>query len=176
MVDEPLSSVDFIQALNDMEAQIDDRARQLEVIEQVLSRRELKSAVSPAGRPVADGWLSSYYGKRVDPFTGHQAMHKGMDFAGKLGSEVLATAEGVVTWAGKRYGYGRLVEINHGNGYSTRYGHCQKILVQVGEKVMPGQKIALMGSSGRSTGPHVHYEVLKNGRQIDPTRYIRASR
>ncbi|HHH43679.1 MAG TPA: M23 family metallopeptidase [Gammaproteobacteria bacterium] len=176
VVDEPLNSVDFIQALNDMEAQIDDRARQLEVIEQVLSRRELKSAVSPAGRPVASGWLSSYYGKRADPFTGHQAMHKGVDFAGKSGSDVLATAEGVVTWAGKRYGYGRLVEINHGNGYATRYGHCQKILVQVGEKVMPGQKIALMGSSGRSTGPHVHYEVLKNGRQIDPTRYVRASR
>ena len=176
VVGEPLGSLDFIQALDDMETQIDDRARQLEVIEQVLSRRELKNAVSPAGRPVAKGWLSSYYGKRADPFTGRQAMHKGLDFAGKLGSGVVATAEGVVTWAGKRYGYGQLVEINHGNGYSTRYGHCKEILVQVGEKVSPGQKIALMGSSGRSTGPHVHYEVLKNGRQVNPTRYVRASR
>ncbi|MFQ5643563.1 MAG: M23 family metallopeptidase [Thiogranum sp.] len=175
-VDEPLGSLDFLQALDDMEAQIDDRARQLEVIEQVLSRRELKNAVSPAGRPIARGWLSSYYGKRTDPFLGHQAMHKGVDFAGKPGSDVVATAAGVVTWAGKRYGYGQLVEINHGNGYSTRYGHCQDILVEVGEKVEPGQKIALMGSSGRSTGPHVHYEVLRNGTQIDPTRYVRASR
>jgi len=176
VVGETLSSLDFIQALNEMEVQIDDRARQLEVIEQVLSSRKLNNAVSPAGRPVAKGWLSSYYGKRSDPFNGRQAMHKGVDFAGKLGSNVVATAEGVVTWAGKRYGYGQLVEINHGNGYSTRYGHCQKILVAVGEKVEPGRKIALMGSSGRSTGPHVHYEVLKNGRQVDPTRYVRVSR
>lgn len=176
VMDEPLSSVDFIQALNDMETQIDDRARQLEVIEQVLNGRELKNAVSPAGRPVTKGWMSSYFGKRTDPFNGHQAMHKGVDFAGKLGSDVVATAEGVVTWAGKRYGYGQLVEINHGNGYSTRYGHCQKILVTVGDKVEPGHKIALMGSSGRSTGPHVHYEVLKKGRQVNPTRYVRASR
>ncbi len=176
VVNETLSSLDFIQALNDMEVQIDDRARQLEVIEQVLSSRKLNTAVSPAGRPVAKGWLSSYYGKRSDPFNGRQAMHKGVDFAGKLGSNVVATAEGVVTWAGKRYGYGQLVEINHGNGYSTRYGHCQEILVALGEKVEPGQKIALMGSSGRSTGPHVHYEVLKNGRQVNPARYVQASR
>jgi len=176
VVGEPLSSLGFMQALNDMETQIDDRARQLKVIEEILSNRALNSAVSPAGRPVAKGWLSSYYGKRADPFHGRQAMHKGVDFAGKLGSDVVATAEGVVTWAGKRYGYGQLVEINHGNGYSTRYGHCQQILVAVGDKVEPGHKIALMGSSGRSTGPHVHYEVLKNGRQVNPTRYVRASR
>ncbi|HED18271.1 MAG TPA: M23 family metallopeptidase, partial [Gammaproteobacteria bacterium] len=169
-------SLDFMQALNDMETQIDDRARQLQVIEDILSSRALNNAVSPGGRPVSKGWLSSYYGKRTDPFNGRQAMHKGVDFAGKLGSDIVATAEGVVTWAGKRYGYGQLVEINHGNGYSTRYGHCQQILVAVGDKVEPGQKIALMGSSGRSTGPHVHYEVLKNGRQVDPTRYVRASR
>ncbi|GMQ89383.1 MAG: M23 family metallopeptidase [Gammaproteobacteria bacterium] len=176
VVGDPLSSLDFMQALNDMETQINDRARQLQVIEEILSSRALSSAVSPGGRPVSKGWLSSYYGKRTDPFNGRQAMHKGVDFAGKLGSDVVATAEGVVTWAGKRYGYGQLVEINHGNGYSTRYGHCQQILVAVGDKVEPGQKIALMGSSGRSTGPHVHYEVLKNGRQVDPTRYVRASR
>jgi len=176
VVNEPLSPLGFMQALNDMETQIDDRARQLEVIEQVLSSRKLDNAVSPAGRPIAKGWLSSYYGKRTDPFHGRPSMHKGVDFAGKLGSDVVATAEGVVTWAGKRYGYGQLVEINHGNGYSTRYGHCQEILVAVGDKVEPGRKIALMGSSGRSTGPHVHYEVLKNGRQVDPTRYVQASR
>jgi murein DD-endopeptidase MepM/ murein hydrolase activator NlpD len=176
VVADPLSSLDFIQALNDMETQIDDRARQLEIIEQVLSNRKLYNDVSPAGRPVTQGWLSSYYGKRADPFHGRQAMHKGVDFAGKLGSDVVATAAGVVTWAGKRYGYGQLVEINHGNGYSTRYGHCQDILVAVGDKVEPGHKIALMGSSGRSTGPHVHYEVLKNGRQVNPNRYVQASR
>ena len=173
---EPLSSLDIMKALDELALQIDDRQRQLEVLEQVVSQRELKQAVSPAGRPIGEGWLSSYYGKRTDPFTGRQEMHKGMDFAGKMGSDVLATAAGVVTWAGKRYGYGQLVEINHGNGLVTRYGHAQKILVKVGDRVEPRQKIALMGSSGRSTGPHVHYEVLKNGKQVNPAKYVRASR
>ena len=173
---EPLKTPDFLKALDDMALQIDDRARQLELLEQVVSRRELKHAVSPAGKPITRGWLSSYYGMRTDPFHGRREMHKGMDFAGQMDSDVVATAAGVVTWAGKRYGYGQLVEINHGNGYSTRYGHCHQILVKVGDKVEPGQKIALMGSSGRSTGPHVHYEVLKNGRQINPAKFVRASR
>jgi len=173
---EPLSSLDIMKALDELALQIDDRQRQLEVLEQVVSQRELTQAVSPAGRPIGEGWLSSYYGKRTDPFSGRQEMHKGIDFAGKMGSEILATAAGVVTWAGKRYGYGLLVEINHGNDLVTRYGHAQEILVKVGDRVKPGQKIALMGSSGRSTGPHVHYEVLKNGKQINPTKYVRASR
>jgi murein DD-endopeptidase MepM/ murein hydrolase activator NlpD len=173
---EPLSSLDFMKALDELALQIDDRQRQLEVLEQVISQRELKQAVSPAGRPIGEGWLSSYYGKRTDPFSGRQEMHKGMDFAGKMGSDVLATAAGVVTWAGKRYGYGQLVEVNHGNGLVTRYGHAQEILVTVGDRVEAGQRVALMGSSGRSTGPHVHYEVLKNGKQVNPTKYVRASR
>ena len=173
---EPLSSLDIMKALDELALQIDDRQRQLEVLEQVVRQRELKQAVSPAGRPIGEGWLSSYYGKRTDPFSGRQEMHKGMDFAGKLGSDVLSTAAGVVTWAGKRYGYGQLVEINHGNGMVTRYGHAQEILVEVGDRVEPGQKIALMGSSGRSTGPHVHYEVLINGKQVNPAKYVRASR
>ncbi len=103
-------------------------------------------------------------------------MHKGIDFAGEMGSDVVATAAGVVTWAGKRYGYGQLVEINHGNGLSTRYGHCKEILVKVGDKVERSETIELMGSSGRSTGPHVHYEVLRDGRQINPTKFVQASR
>ncbi len=173
---EPLKAPDFLKALDEMALQIDDRARQLELLEEVVSRRDLKHAVSPAGKPITKGWLSSYYGMRTDPFHGRREMHKGIDFAGQMDADVVATAAGVVTWAGKRYGYGQLIEINHGNGYSTRYGHCHKILVKVGDKVEPGQKIALMGSSGRSTGPHVHYEVLKNGRQINPAKFVRASR
>ncbi len=173
---EPLNAPDFMKALDELALQMDDRQRQLEVLEQVVIGRELKQAVSPAGRPIGEGWLSSYYGKRTDPFSGRQEMHKGMDFAGKMGSDVLATAAGVVTWAGKRYGYGLLVEINHGNGMVTRYGHAQKTLVKVGDRVEPGQRIALMGSSGRSTGPHVHYEVLKNGKHVNPAKYVRVSR
>lgn len=173
---ESMEALDFMQALDDLALQLDDRARQLEVLEQVVSRRQLKHAVSPHGRPITKGWLSSYYGKRADPFHGRQQMHKGVDFAGQMGSDIVATGAGVVTWAGKRYGYGQLVEINHGNGLSTRYGHCQEILVKVGERIEQGQRIALMGSSGRSTGPHVHYEVLKNGNQVDPTKYVQTGR
>lgn len=173
---EQLGSVDFIKALDELAAQIDDRAQQLELLGQVLSNRKLSDAVSPAGRPTEKGWLSSYYGMRTDPFNGRREMHKGIDFAGNIGDDIVATAAGLVTWAGSRYGYGSLVEINHGNGYSTRYGHCDEILVKQGDKVVPGQVIALMGSSGRSTGPHVHYEVLKAGKQMNPTRFVSASR
>jgi murein DD-endopeptidase MepM/ murein hydrolase activator NlpD len=174
--DDQLSSFDFMQVLDDLALQIDDRARQLEMLEQVVSARELKEAASPSGRPISKGWLSSYYGMRNDPFNGRREMHKGLDFAGNMGDEIVATAAGVVTWAGKRYGYGELVEIAHGNGYSTRYAHCEDIMVKLGDKVEPGQTIALMGSSGRSTGPHVHYEILQDGRQINPTKFVRASR
>lgn len=167
---------DLTKALDDLEIQLDDRARQLEVLERLVMNKELKEQISPAGRPISKGWISSYFGKRTDPFNGRREMHRGMDFAGKKGSDIAATAAGVVTWAGKRYGYGNLVEVNHGNGYATRYGHCQKVLVKVGDKVERGQKIALMGSTGRSTGPHVHYEVLKNGRQINPRKFIQARR
>ena len=103
---------------------------------------------------------------------GGQAMAQGVDFAGKEGTDVLAVGDGVVTWSGKRSGYGNLVEINHGNGYATRYGHNQRNLVEVGDAVKKGELIALMGSSGRSTGPHVHFEVLQNGKAVNPSRYI----
>jgi len=173
---EMLEASELLQALSQLDAQIDDRERQLEVLERLAMDKDLKDSISPAGRPITKGWLSSYYGMRTDPFNGRKEMHKGTDFAGQLGSNVLATAAGVVTWAGKRSGYGLLVEIDHGNGFSTRYGHASKLLVKVGDKVSRGQTIALMGSSGRSTGPHVHYEVLKNGRQINPARYLQARR
>ena len=94
-------------------------------------------------------------------------------YCGKLGANVLAVAAGVVTWSGDRYGYGNMVEVNHGNGYITRYAHNSENLVQVGDTVKKGQSVALMGSSGRSTGPHVHFEVLRNGRVVDPAKYVR---
>lgn len=167
---------DFLSSLDDLAAQLDDREQQLRVMEAFFMGRELEGEVFPIGRPIRKGWISSYYGMRADPFTGMQARHKGVDFAGKHGADVIASAAGVVTWADSRYGYGKLVEINHGNGYVTRYGHSSKILVNVGDEVEKGQTIALMGSSGRSTGPHVHYEVLKNGRIVDPIKYVRAAR
>jgi murein DD-endopeptidase MepM/ murein hydrolase activator NlpD len=171
----PMEVPDFIASLNQLAAQLDDRGRQLSVLETMLMNRNLQAEVMPAGRPVKHGWLSSYFGMRTDPFTGRRAFHSGLDFAGKMGSDVMAVAAGVVTYAGKRSGYGNLVEINHGNGYSTRYGHNSKILVSVGQTVKKGQIIAKMGSTGRSTGPHVHFEVLINGHAVNPKRYIQAS-
>ncbi|MFV9615092.1 MAG: M23 family metallopeptidase [Gammaproteobacteria bacterium] len=152
--------------------QLASREEQLDVLEEVIMNRQLRSESKPRGRPIVKGWTSSYYGKRTDPFTGKLAMHKGMDFAGKEGSGIIAVASGVVTWAGDRYGYGELIEVNHGNGYTTRYGHNAELLVEVGDSVVKGQVISHMGSTGRSTGPHVHFEVLKNDRQINPAKFV----
>lgn len=171
-----MSVPDFLKSLDELSDQLKDRDQQLSVLEDMMMNRNLEAEVIPAGRPITRGWLSSYYGKRTDPFTGRRAHHAGVDFAGKLGSDVVAVAAGVVTYAGKRSGYGNLIEINHGKGYTTRYGHNSEINVKLGETVKKGQVVAKMGSSGRSTGPHVHFEVLYNGRAVNPLKYIHASR
>ena len=168
-------SVKFQNVLGDLSEQLDSREQQLSILEDVLMSKQIKKETRPSGRPIIKGWTSSYYGKRTDPFTGKLEMHKGMDFAGREGSDVVAVSSGVVTWASSRYGYGNLIEINHGHGYTTRYGHNAKILVEVGDAVEKGQAISLMGSTGRSTGPHVHFEVLLNNRQVDPLRFVKSS-
>ena len=118
------------------------------------------------------GYVSSRFGHRTDPFTGRRAFHKGVDFAGRAGADVVAVASGVVIWSGPRYGYGELVEINHGNGYVTRYAHNADNLVVIGETVKRGQVVARMGDTGRATGPNLHFEVLHNGKAVDPLTYI----
>lgn len=165
-------TLDFGNEIDAVIEQLEDREQQLSVLENILMSSYMEEEVFPEGRPIKRGWISSYYGMRTNPFTGKLQFHKGMDFAAKAGSNVLTVAGGVVTWSSKRYGYGNLVEINHGNGYVTRYGHNKENLVKVGDTVKKGQVISLMGSTGRSTGPHVHFEVLKNGRQIDPQRFV----
>jgi murein DD-endopeptidase MepM/ murein hydrolase activator NlpD len=173
---ESMGVPDFVQSLETLNQQVEDRSAQLGLLETMLMSRNLEDEVSPAGRPIKRGWISSYYGMRTDPFTGRRERHKGMDLAGKEGSDVISVGAGVVTWAGERYGYGNLVEVNHGNGYSTRYGHCKEVLVKVGDTVKKGQVMALMGSTGRSTGPHVHFEVRYKGKAVDPKKYIMATR
>ena len=158
--------------LDDLAADLRQRERELEVLESLLRERDYSEAKAIAGRPVTWGWMSSEYGQRVDPFSGKMGWHAGVDFAGKDGSDVVAVASGVVTHAAQRYGYGLMVEVTHGDGYVTRYGHHKEVLVAAGDIVKKGQVIGRMGSSGRSTGPHVHFEVLKNGRHVDPTRYV----
>jgi murein DD-endopeptidase MepM/ murein hydrolase activator NlpD len=163
---------DLTVMLRQLEQRVDLRESQLSALENVILARELKEQIHPEGRPVASGFISSYFGERSDPFDGREAFHKGVDFAGAAGSRVVAVAAGVVTWAGERSGFGKLVEINHGDGYVTRYGHNERTLVSVGATVQRGESVALMGSTGRSTGPHVHFEVLHNGRQVNPLSYI----
>ena len=169
------SAGDFLSSFENLSRQLEDREQQLGVLESMLMTRNLQEELHPDGFPAEKGWLSSFFGIRTDPFTGRLAHHNGVDIAGKLGSNILAVASGVVTWSGDRFGYGNLVEVNHGNGYVTRYAHCQKNLVQVGDTVKKGQVLALMGSSGRSTGPHVHFEVLRDGRVVNPVQYVHAA-
>jgi murein DD-endopeptidase MepM/ murein hydrolase activator NlpD len=171
-----IDAPDFMKSLDLLAAQMDSREQQLRVLESFFMNRSLDAQILPAGRPVKSGWISSYFGMRPDPFTGMREFHKGVDFPGKAGSDVIAVASGLVTWSADRYGYGLMVEINHGNGYITRYAHNQANLVKVGDVVTKGQRVALMGSSGRSTGPHVHFEVLKNGRVVDPAKYVYAAK
>lgn len=158
-----------------MEAQLADREQQLRLLDELASQKKLEEEMYVEGRPITWGWLSSKYGYRSDPFTGKRTWHDGVDLAGKEGSDIISVAGGVVTWAGERYGYGNLVEIDHGDGLVTRYGHCKTVKVKVGDIVQKGQVVALMGSTGRSTGPHVHFEVKKDGRSKDPVKYIARS-
>lgn len=177
MPHEEIAAPDYTSRLDLLAEDIESRERQLGVLETLLINRKIQDDVFLAGRPVKKGWLSSRFGMRNDPITGDRAWHNGIDFAGKEGAEVITVAAGVVVYAGERSGYGRMVEVNHGGGFSTRYGHHKDLTVNVGDIVKKGQVVGLMGSSGRSTGPHVHFEVYKNGRVVDPSTYIhRASR
>lgn len=166
---------EVVETMRVLDDQLNDREAQLSVLESVLMGQNLSDRVYPQGRPVNSGWISSYFGKRTDPFTGKPANHTGIDFAGKHGDNVVAVADGVVTWSADRYGYGVMVEINHGNGYSTRYAHNSENLVEVGDEVRKGQAVALMGETGRATGPNLHFEVLKDGRRVNPVNFIRAT-
>lgn len=164
--DSLLTKMDF------MLGQIQNKAQQLNALESIMMSHHITDQSRLTGRPVSSGWLSSHYGVRKDPFSGLPAMHKGVDFAGKEGDVVMATAAGVVTWADDRSGYGLLVEIDHGDGLVTRYGHGKQLNVKIGDVVTKGQQIASMGNTGRSTGAHVHYEVIRKGQTLDPLPYV----
>ncbi len=166
---------DFMKSIEDLAADMDKKAQSLSVMENLLMDRQLQAAVFPSGWPTDGGWMSSGFGLRADPFTGRKAYHEGVDIASRMGSPIKAMGGGVVSFAGEKEGYGYMVEINHGNGVSTRYAHSSELLVKVGDRVQKGQKIALVGSSGRSTGPHVHFEVLRDGHAVDPQSYLQAA-
>ncbi len=158
--------------LGRLDAELEEREHQLQVLNDLLAAKKFVHETHPQGWPITHGWISSYFGKRRSPFTNEIEMHKGIDFAGKSGSDVVAVGSGIVTQATMNGGYGYVVEIDHSNGYMTRYGHNEVILVKAGEVVERGQVIAKLGNTGRSTGPHVHFEVLKEGVRVDPIKFI----
>lgn len=135
--------------------------------------REVMASV-PIGKPVWSLWVSSSYGRRTDPFKKTRAYHKGVDLAGRTGNKIKVMAKGKVTRAGTASGYGNLVEVDHGNGFKTKYGHMHKIYVKKGQYVEVGDALGEVGSTGRSTGPHLHYEILYKGHDVDPMPFMKA--
>ncbi len=162
----------LLEELNALARRINDRADKLYAVEYLLLGQDAQSRAIPAGTPVVGGWISSHYGLRTDPFSGQREFHSGVDISGRRHSKVLAVASGIVTRSGSRAGYGNLVVLNHGEGYTTLYGHNKSNLVQVGQWVEKGQPIAVMGSTGRSTGTHVHFEVHNENKPLNPKAYI----
>ena len=170
------SSVELAELLADLEGlsrAIDDRTHKLELMQGLIVEGRVQEQLRPQGRPVSKGWISSRYGYRKDPFTGKKSFHHGVDIAGKKDSEVFAVASGIVTEARRKSGYGYLVEIAHADGLVTRYAHNSRIVVKVGDLINKGDNLGFMGSTGRSTGPHVHFEIAKNGKSINPEKYLR---
>jgi murein DD-endopeptidase MepM/ murein hydrolase activator NlpD len=172
-VDDSLFAVsEVLTRMSELEQDLQHEQSRFSLLESLDLNHHIGLNSQLSGRPVLTGYLSSAFGVRTDPFTGEPAIHQGVDFAGEEGSAVIATAGGIVTWAGERFGYGRMVEVEHAGGYRTRYAHAKAVNVQIGQLVDKGQQVATLGNTGRSTGPHVHYEVLKNGKQINPQAFI----
>jgi murein DD-endopeptidase MepM/ murein hydrolase activator NlpD len=163
---------ELLESLDRLSREIERQQERLGALENLLLDRKLSAAVTPSGWPVEEGWISSGYGLRADPFTGHQSQHEGVDIASNLGSPVYAVGDGVVSHSGEKAGYGLLVEITHESGLITRYAHASAVLVRVGDRVQKGQAVARVGTSGRSTGPHLHFEVVRNGVSVNPMRYL----
>ena len=170
----PLIIDDFVAQLESLGDQLANQGPKLASIERAWILNRVDMASYPSGRPVSKGWVSSQYGWRTDPITSKRAFHDGMDFAGRYKSPVLAVAAGIVTAAERRRGYGNIIEIKHPDGLVTRYAHNSKNTVAVGDKVMRGHVIALMGTTGRSTGAHVHFEVLRDGSRVNPRKFLRS--
>lgn len=163
---------DLRDGLDQLEFRFKASGEQLSVLQSLLFNRKLDEEAMPSGMPIAHSYVTSGFGGRADPFGGGAAVHKGIDFHAVTGDPVLAVADGVVSYAGVRSGYGNVVEIDHGNGYVTRYAHNSRLLVQAGDLVRSGQQLAKAGSTGRSTGAHVHFEVWVNGAVVNPGKFL----
>jgi murein DD-endopeptidase MepM/ murein hydrolase activator NlpD len=167
---------DFSRTLDQLQKQVESRTDYLGMMESQLLDARIKSKMMPTIQPVNASWSASSFGWRIDPFTGLNAMHEGIDFIAEVGTPVYAAAGGVVTVAEFHPEYGNMVEIDHGNEFTTRYAHASRLFVKAGEVVKRGEKIALSGATGRATGPHVHFEVRYKGVAQNPARFLAAAK
>nr|WP_236599527.1 M23 family metallopeptidase [Ramlibacter alkalitolerans] len=172
----PLTLEELQATLNDLEQLTGERTDLLTVMESRLLDQRLKTMMIPTQQPLPGHGVGSRFGWRIDPFTGRQALHTGLDFQGGIGTPILAAAGGVVVTAELHPAYGNMVEVDHGNNLVTRYAHSSKLLVKKGDLVKRGQRLALVGTTGRSTGPHLHFEVLVQGVPQDPHKFLAAAR
>lgn len=160
------------EGLDQLDAQFKASGEQLSVLEALLFNRQLDMNAVPSRAPINNSYITSGFGGRADPIVGGRQYHKGIDFNARTGDPVLAVADGVVSYSGRRSGYGNTVEVDHGNGYVTRYAHNSRLTLKIGSLVRAGQEIAKAGSTGRSTGAHVHFEVWQNGRVVNPRKFL----
>lgn len=170
------SDPQLTEVLEQFSSRLSQQANQLTVLESLLLDRDIEDTLLPAGLPVRAGYSSSSFGFRSDPFTGKRGYHRGVDFSGSRGSDVLAVADGVVIFSGRDSGYGNMIDIDHGNGFMTRYAHNHQNLMEVGHRVRAGEVVAKMGATGRATGVHVHFEVWKDDKPVNPHQYLRSMR
>jgi len=168
----PMTESDLQATILELAQAVDARDDNLSGLEAKILQQGVLKDMLPNGTPVSAAYNSSSYGWRIDPFTGYKAFHEGLDFPANIGTSIHAAADGIVSEADHTSDYGNIVKIEHGSGLETRYAHASKLLVHVGERVVKGQVVAEVGNTGRSTGPHLHYEIRLNGEALDPRRYL----
>ncbi len=173
LLSQDISFGEFNNQVEDLSRTLDDRLGKLETLDLILRQDRLKKEMRPTNMPVDVKWYSSSFGPRIDPFTGKRAYHKGIDFVAEIGEPIKAAAGGVVVYSARHPEYGNMVSVDHGNDLVSRYAHASKRLVKVGQVVKQGEKIAEVGSTGRSTGPHLHFEVRHKGRALNPSRFLK---
>ncbi len=168
-----LSLGDLGRQVDVVNQQVDDRGEKLGILDSLMIFDSAKKKLLPSVLPVDGGWYSSNFGWRIDPFSGVRAFHEGMDFMAEVGTPAHAAAGGVVIYSDFHAQYGNMIEIDHGNGLITRYAHLSRRLVKTGDVVLSGSMIGRVGSTGRATGPHLHFEVRQNGAPLNPARFLR---
>jgi murein DD-endopeptidase MepM/ murein hydrolase activator NlpD len=168
----PMTEADLQAEITALANAVDSRDDYLSSLEAKILQQSVLKDMLPNSSPIAAAFNSSSYGWRIDPFNGSKAFHEGLDFTANTGTPIRAAADGIVSESNRTPDYGNIVKIQHGSGLETRYAHASKLLVKVGERVVKGQVVALVGSTGRSTGPHLHYEIRLNGEALDPRKYL----